>query len=138
MKVQKHFASFSEAIREGAKIRPQCFGVGFDDIGTCAYGAGVEAIAGSLAYELYQAVDVELMYPYLGSDSLCPACPVSDPRGDRFLGTVFHLNDVHRWTREAIAGWLESEEEKLGYVLLSEEVETVNVIVPSPPVAVAG
>jgi hypothetical protein len=33
---------------------------------------------------------------------------------------IWHLNDHHGWTREQIADWLYSEEEKLGFVTLVE------------------
>jgi hypothetical protein len=36
------------------------------------------------------------------------------------MTVIFHLNDDHLWTREQIADWLESEEEKLGFITLTE------------------
>lgn len=131
MKIKKHFCSFSEAIREGAKLRPQLFGYSypsqFEARGTCAIGAGIEAsygykalddsFAGNLSWELF---------PYLASTGGCPV-PACNVRGNwcSLYFTIVHLNDSHEWTREAIADWLETEEEKLGYVTLTEESEAL-------------
>lgn len=124
----KHFCSFSEAIREGAKLRPQAF----DDPdektrngNSCAIEAGLEAIRGR-----YRRADsdsvynfITLLFPYLDNRTKCPA---SECGGGRFayIGSlrmlIWHLNDTHKWTREAIADWLESEEEKLGFVTVVE------------------
>lgn len=99
----------SDAIRLGAMLHPQCFdrmevrGFLTDGkvVATCALGAAIQA-----GYRL----------EYVGATSLVP-CPVPQCHG--FLDTshmvnlyamVTHLNDWHRWTREAIAGWVETIE----------------------------
>jgi len=128
----KHYCTFSEAIREGAALRPQAFGVlrdgkGTANISTCAYAAGYEAITGEVFWsedQLYLAV--ASLFPYMDLDA--PRCP-SEACEERLVADiewdmgdlVIHLNDTHEWTREQIADWLEAEEEKLGFVLLSEE-----------------
>lgn len=115
----KHFCSFSEAIREGANLHPQGYYYFFEDGETYAFGAGREAIGGhTLHYS-----EVYRLYPYLDAYVAdCPACGGGAPSLARVM---FHLNDDHKWTREAIADWLESEEEKLGFVTLVESESKV-------------
>lgn len=129
MEIKKHFCSFSEAIREGAKLRPQAFGNFFEYLmgaatGSCAIGAGVEAVTGESRNKGASAI--LSMYPYIGDVAGRRPCAAGCGRLDPLWGNIIHLNDDHHWTREAIADWLESEEEKLGYVLLTEEPETCN------------
>lgn len=117
----KLFAAFSEAIREGAKLRPQFFGYqGAANGSSCAILAGIEAITDSLASSgnYNEAIDP---YPYLDTyeNHLCPATYCEEYAGT-LLAICWHLNDAHKWTREAIADWLETEEEKLGFVTLTE------------------
>ena len=120
MEITKHYASFSEAIREGAKLRPQqARNRLFEHGATCAAGAGLEAMGltdADCVHGFHFGKFLIAAYPYLGRESVCPQrCP--DYVGDgSVLSVVTHLNDMHRWTREAIADWLEKEEEKLGYV----------------------
>lgn len=113
----KHFCSFSEAIREGAKLRPQGFGELHANGKSCAIGAGREAIYGTTESEQEQYDEIRTLFPYLQTLSPCPACPL---RMTLFIA-AYHLNDFHEWTREAIADWLEEREEELGFVLLSDE-----------------
>jgi hypothetical protein len=64
-------------------------------------------------------------YPYLKTEILIPCgCSELDEVCDArpaLSNVTMHLNNKHKWSRERIADWLETEEEKLGYVLLSEE-----------------
>jgi len=121
----KHFCSFSEAIREGAKLRPQHFGggMGHGRDATCAYIAGIEAVAGNLSDDSLREFGRHGGYTYLVGTTRCPVqdCSYAEHIWSRLI-TIFHLNDDHRWTREQIADWLESEEEKLGFVTISESV----------------
>lgn len=112
----KNFCCFSEAIRAGAKLRPQGFGELHEGGKSCAIGAGREAIYGTLDSEQEHYDQVRALFPYMQSRATCPACPL---RLTLFIIT-YHLNDDHRWTREAIADWLESEEEKLVFVSVVE------------------
>lgn len=83
----------SEAIRIGAKKRPQCRGAYFNDYGeSCALGAAAEALFG-----------VNRMT--FGSDSLRK---LQDLYGDLTVTTVIFMNDGGGQTREQIADWLES------------------------------
>ena len=119
----KHFCTFSEAIREGAKLRPQGRRFYFPQWGerSCAFGAGMEAVFGN---QHESPNEIELLYPYLSKISLpsknpvCPDC--KEVQSGCLMTVIFHLNDDHLWTREQIADWLESEEEKLGFITLTE------------------
>lgn len=118
----KHFCSFSEAIREGAKLRPQNFGGGMDEerTKTCAFVAACEAIVGTLDGPEFSHFNANVLYRYLiESNAECPTSPCTIEVPFCLMNIIFHLNDVHQWTREAIADWLESEEEKLGFVTIS-------------------
>jgi hypothetical protein len=137
----RHFFTFSEAIREGAKLRPvQAFHRFFDveTGGTCATGAALEAIfeepfTNELLIERWDEVLDALStdYSYMGKlkvempcecDQLYDGPSDTDPEGRIHKADTIavHLNNHHKWTREAIADWLEAEEEKLGYVTLVE------------------
>lgn len=85
----------SEAIRLGSMLHPQSFGwlraYGSDDaiVATCAMGAAEEV-----------GCDTE---EYKAGKVACPECP---NLAGSLYGVVVHLNDGHRWTREAIADWV--------------------------------
>jgi len=117
----KHFCSFSEAIREGARLRPQAFGELLLDGKTCAIGAGLEAMGYADIGDSW--LDAARKYPYLAIHRTegfpCPI-PECFCQPSFLYRVVIHLNDHHRWSREQIADWLESEEEKLGFVTLIE------------------
>lgn len=122
----KLYDSFSTAIREGAKLRPQAFGSGFRDHKSCALSAGAEAVCGSPRTCHLNEVLAE-HYAYMDETreiSWCPAnhCATTVNLSDM----VIHLNDHHNWTRERIADWLEAEEEKLGFVTVTTDAEPVN------------
>lgn len=95
--------TLSEAIRLGSMLHPQGFarfhGYSHDQasIVTCALGAAEDAG--------YRIVDM----PILRMAATCPAsewCRVCHCVYD----VIIHLNDEHRWTREAIADWVETIE----------------------------
>jgi hypothetical protein len=103
--------TLAQAMREGAKLRPQAFYKLFFDGGSCALGAALEAVFGmdSVRCPLFwNEIDETLRscLPQLPRLSACPEC------GTEFgtLRTVTHLNDEHRWTRERIADWVETVE----------------------------
>lgn len=92
----------SEAIRLGSMLHPQGFeelrSYQYDDLGavigmkTCALGAAQAA-----GYWLDDICITRLQ---------CPACATVE-----WLDNLIpHLNDDHRWTREAIADWVETLE----------------------------
>lgn len=104
---------FSEAMRIGAKKGKQLFVVLESNGDTCAMGAailgtGVPAEAVTCAY--YQPLKVS--YGFLATAAKCPVCGVvptwaGSPESGCVTGVVIHLNNDHRWTREAIADWIE-------------------------------
>lgn len=108
----------SEAIREGAKKRPQAFGAYFkrdnnDILCSCALGAAYENLRDITRPQGLSTEDYLIdSYPWLADDinERCPTedCSSLDADAKR-LDVVAHLNDEHKWTREAIADWLESQ-----------------------------
>ena len=113
----------SEAIRRGARLRPQARGDFFmfvwDDhsdvceLGSCALGAAFEAAypgedveeierawgLADLSEELFEA------FPVLREEQ--PALPGAKPLS--LFQKVSRLNDKDGWTREHIADWLERQ-----------------------------
>lgn len=129
----KQFCSFSEAIREGAKLRPQATQL-FNElpsgvVGSCAYGAGYEALTGEIdlyrSEQIYEYVATAYPYMEMVQPSDCPLHDCDEAPMEGLSEVVLHLNDDHEWTREAIADWLEREEEKLGFVTLVESEQSV-------------
>ncbi len=97
--------TLSQAIRLGAMLHPQTFGQMemCDDattiVATCALGAARVAL-GDAAYQRV-----------LDCDSTITCCPCLDCQRrarepEPFHLLITHLNDFHRWTREAIADWI--------------------------------
>ena len=111
----------SEAIRLGAMLKPQVFGILRDGIGTCALGAALEA-CGIVANHLNNLEYVINRWPW--TDAKFHNCP-----GCGYWGypsaVITHLNDAHHWTREQIADWVETIEPRE-----VEEVELVDKLVP--------
>lgn len=111
----------SEAIRLGAMLRPQAYGTyfSFSLSASCAIGAALEARYGLETAKKVIEVEATLPWPDLDLERVveCPAIngglmgpclQMSNAMGS----LIAHLNDVHRWTRERIADWVE-EQEKL-------------------------
>jgi len=100
----------SEAIRIGSKLSPQAFGELAERRGTilarCVWGA---AVAGAVSKGIDQQRHADEVFPIVKHLVSCPAC--EHPTTTIHL-TMIHLNDKHRWTREAIADWVEQFEEK--------------------------
>lgn len=100
----------SEAIREGAKLRPQAFGYYVDSSGSCSIGAAAEGIAGyNPSGQVCAILSAAGHWPTLKAPSHCPEkdCEI---RPDANVEAVcLHLNDDHRWSRERIAEWLEQQ-----------------------------
>lgn len=116
------YGTFSAAIKVKVMLGPQAFGDWRDDNrATCALGAAAVA---ELGYEHEYGIDLGEFWPYgITARADCPEsnCYICDLH---IFGVVMHLNDDHKWTREAIADWVESEEEKLGFITLIESVES--------------
>ena len=107
----------SEAIRLGAMLHPQCFGALYE------YRPGPADVTANqqLPRRVWRtrgvmkscALGAALMAGYsdeFEKESIkrrCPACRAPDC----LTHTISHLNDRHRWTREAIADWVQTIEE---------------------------
>ena len=110
----KQYCCFSEAIRDGAKLRPQAYGA-HRGYASCALEAGIEAIGGEFAWS--DKAQLCERFPYMRTVVTAP------PFRSRIslFDACWQLNDCEKWTREQIADWLFVEEEKLGFVTLIEE-----------------
>lgn len=97
----------SEAIRLGAMLRKQNFRHVFQDGRTCAIGAAAEAI-GLLDTTRENAWKAGEQTPdsWRWIRTTAPLCPVCATAYEHVEFTITHLNDFHRWTREAIAEWV--------------------------------
>lgn len=111
----------STAIRLGAMLKPQAFGVYFNDIGTCAIGAALDACGAldtnscvsesACRWPIFRLRIQDLPFPVYSKDSPSLPAYVGGPASAWSLGAVIaELNDAHRWTREAIADWVETVE----------------------------
>ncbi len=102
----------SEAIRLGAMLKPQGRGAIIGARGrTCALGAALDAI-GALTDEWDQARLPKMWSWACEQDKYrCPAC-ARPRRMNSTFNIITHLNDRHRWTREAIADWVATIEPK--------------------------
>lgn len=106
----------SEAIRLGGAIRPQIFGPLFEalpdgTIGSCAWGGALEAaglvtVEGAGAFVILRPAPEHWVFAGEGE---CPQCKKSV----RWPVMVSHLNDTHKWSREAIADFVEKREHEL-------------------------
>lgn len=112
----------SQAIRRGARRSYQVFNdYGDGHGGTCAMGAALLG-SGHLAikdiYGKSRSFPEMFHFQVLFAKTLfklvvCPVCTGAGEAGN----IVVHLNDNHKWSRERIAGWLESSVELPTYTL---------------------
>lgn len=98
--------TISEAMRQGAALHPQAFGVSWknaqgtltvirDEVqATCALGAVTYVLGGGWVAPYTTA---------LARPEICPKCG----RFEMITQLVMHLNDGHHEPRERIADWLE-------------------------------
>lgn len=115
----------SKAIRLGAMVTPQCFKEYYDrETGaTCALGAAartvlrVKGLEGAFWQDEAQIarsceLALRVQYPWCCEKSpvLCPECRAE---GESPAHVIGHLNDYHRWSREAIADWVETLEREV-------------------------
>lgn len=108
----------SEAIRIGAKLRPQTTAGEYIEPhgGSCALGAAYEAIAdGDDVLEDVCDDELEEAFPILRDSEPSVACPsCANTVHMSPMGLIVHLNDTHKWTREQIADWVETSLESAG------------------------
>jgi hypothetical protein len=107
----------SEAIREGAKKRPQNFEWYFSRVGSgvvtsCALGAAFESWYGEPNDGIAVSDILYREFPVL--NSIIARCPTGTPGCKLYLcgievevyATIGHLNDDHKWSREQIADYV--------------------------------
>src|ERR1041384_7086595 len=110
----------SEAIRLGALLKAQGFGRygvradGPTAVRTCALGAAADAIGmldRLMPVDDRAVVSLASAFPaewhLLEESVIGSACPVCGAVHQTLAGVIAHVNDRHRWTREAIADWIE-------------------------------
>jgi hypothetical protein len=123
--------SLSDAIRKGAKYGPQLYSTYLhaktDDgsIGSCALGAAWLG-AGKTTRHTCNMLSMKVLFPQL-LRRIC-SCPMDCSGPDLYdvARVVTHLNDHHRWTREAIADWVARlEPEQTPAVVEEPELELV-------------
>ncbi len=102
--------ALAEAILEGARRRPQCFGEYFcDDGGSCAMGAAYESLylmPRSVGH-LHPAFDLDRFFDCL--EYVLRNCPEGCRKRLPLGPMILHLNDDHHWTREQIADWVRGD-----------------------------
>ena len=104
----------SAAIRIGAKMNPQGQRRLYSsEHKTCALGAaliGIEITPETIMHESYKLL--KPIWPILKNKVVdCPACGYTH-EGNGLLDNIWILNDYHDWTREKIADWVETIENK--------------------------
>jgi hypothetical protein len=103
----------SEAIRLGALLGPQVYGITFgDNYSSCAFGAALIAINHKNLfqqggrYHLLSWTYIKDVWGWLSTSKVaCPSCGQPE-----VLGSIVHLNDVHMWSRERIADFVSTIE----------------------------
>jgi hypothetical protein len=115
----------SDAIRLGSTLGPQCFGqyTISGDNGSCALGAAILAVD----HDEEDVSQLLIHFPELLLRVVCPdsgTCLNLSFSGRRdFRDVIVHLNDTHRWTREAIADWVDQVCIEQGYVHQEETIQ---------------
>lgn len=106
----------SQAIRNGAKLRPQARLAFFYAGKSCALGAAYEGYYGSTNTSMEEVADcLSRRFPVLRlllNKSQVPSCIEGDGKDQYLLNNVVTtLNDYKGWTREQVADWVETFEE---------------------------
>jgi hypothetical protein len=111
----------SEALLMLGMTKPQGFGnEGLISVDTpCAIGGALQII-GRQPEDLMPAYRIfREAWPWTEKMTVCPVC--QHERTDQIKSIIWHLNDLHEWTRAQIAEWVASIEPR-------EEEESVEVI----------
>lgn len=102
----------SDAIKAGAKAKPQAFGVTYRNGRTCALGAALDAI-GQLDPDDERKNDYLNVCNHFPFASAHATHPVDPTRSSYLvLSAIRELNDEFRWTRERIAKWVARVEKR--------------------------
>jgi hypothetical protein len=88
----------SEAIRKGARLRPQGTGWWHRDGKSCALGAAYEALTGRITND-YSGVTLETIH----------IMATAFPAFYALTHEIGKMNDIQHLTREQIADWLEAQ-----------------------------
>ena len=112
----------SEAIRLGAMLGPQCFDEFHNEQtdATCALGAAFLALG----------TEGSFFGPEWCLGNIPADCPQCRHKLKNSVQVITHLNDYHRWSRSAIADWVETLEVKLG-LQESKHPDTQGVVISS-------
>lgn len=90
----------SQAIRIGARLRPQCRRYFFADGGSCAWGAAYEAVTGRITGHDFPRVFIEDIVKFFPQ--------FAESRMAELRSIIADMND-HGESREQIADWLEAQ-----------------------------
>lgn len=147
----------SEAMRVGAKMNPQCleghFGQTEDGkITTCAISAAVIAMGildtdGNAPPDAKFRIVTDMrtgmtvkqidnpkhVVDFLGAVSYSPCnCPFAKTEKNTNVLIIWHLNDVHHWSREAVAEWVEVIENEIAKKDEKTEIPSTEVVNGKP------
>ena len=114
----------SEAIRLGSMLMPQCYGRNHvidsygKEVASCAIGAAADAIGEDGLFTKMKSINIRVG---------CPECTINYT----LSSAVVCLNDVHHWTRERIADWVEviEIENEINRAPIQHEVEIAELAV---------
>lgn len=111
----------SEAIRKGSVGKAQTRNWLGDGV-TVACAMGAALIGAGLVPDSWE--QYEPTFPLaVGLPGPCPVCERDE---SSFFYVVTHLNNVHRWTFEQIADWVQAQEAIHGIGIEAEKPELVN------------
>ncbi len=104
----------SEAIRLGSMVHPQGIGklrsvnLSNEVISTCALGAAYVASGLDIVTHTDNYDELIQLYPILSKRVIQPLLGT----GMELVHLIYWLNDSQRWTREAIADWVQTIEDE--------------------------
>lgn len=98
----------SEGMRLGSMLKPQAVNDFVTEVGTCAISSAMDACGRLDVMRNCLRVPAECYkrFPILGTNATCPV----SGRLMAVATLILCLNDVHLWTREQIADWVETIE----------------------------
>lgn len=101
-----------KAIVKGSKLRPQTFFALKNEFGTCALGAAIDGggVIGNSMFTLMEKFPLARILQSMPCSNI--GCPDPACLGNT-MPIIPHLNDDHKWSREAIAEWIKTKEDKI-------------------------